>query len=291
MRVVSARVWQAGFVFTLCTPFAGIDAQVAIQVKSGTTWTSNLEVSVRGPITFRWRWDGAESPTGVAWQVATVAPTSTATSRTQDVIAGETGLRVPAAGGTKGAYEEFTVNPAATWPATFYVRVRVNTGRTSSYSRWIPVSTAERAPVAAASLNCAVEGWLQDVAAFWVWSRPKLVAPGGTVSVTPFDNVWVNVLVRNTSRNVASYKRRIRIEHEGFDVSESKTAGPWSVAKAADESQVRTIAAGKTDTVTIGASSSFERLFLDSGKWVVYMNVASTDQPVITCSGAFTTVK
>lgn len=71
------------------------------------------------------------------------------------------------------------------------------------------MSTAERTAVAAASLNCVLEGWLQDVA----------------------------------------------------------------------------------DTVTIRASSSFERLFLDAGKWVVYMNVALTDQSVLTCSGAFTTVK
>ena len=289
MQVVATSVGRAGLVLSLLTPFTGTNAQVAIQVKSGTTWTSSLELSVRAPITFRWRWDGAESPTGVAWQVATVAPTSTATSRTQDVIAGETAMKLPATAVTKGApaYEEFTVNPAAGWPATFYIRVRVNAGRTSAHSRWIPVSTPERAPDAV-NLNCAVEGWVQDVATFWVWSKPKLISPRTTVEVTPFDNVWVNVLVTNSSRNVASYRRRIRVEHAGVDVSLSKTVGSWSQVKAADESQVRSIAPGKTDTVTIGASSSFERLFLDSGQWVVHMNVTPIDQAVIQCSGGFT---
>ena len=82
MRAFTAGVRRAALTLAfLLGVGAPAGAQVAIQVKSGTVWTSNIELKAVAPIPFRWRWDGAETPTGVAWQLATVTPTSTATTR------------------------------------------------------------------------------------------------------------------------------------------------------------------------------------------------------------------
>ena len=287
MRALVIYVRRTGFVLTLSAPMMATDAQVAIQVKSGTTWASIIERATP-PVTFRWRWDGAETPTGVAWQVATVTPTSTATTRTQDVIAGETPMKLPASSDVKAGYEEFTVTPAAGWPATFYIRVRVNTGRTAVYSRWIAVSVAERAGDAV-SLSCAVEGWHQPTGIFWEWDRPKPIVPRFYV-MRPHDRAWIYALVKNTGRTVANYKRRIRISHDQQNIAEGKPAAPWSVIAGLADNTVRTISPGKTDTVTIGASANFENLLIGRGDWDVFFYVTPIDRPVFHCALQFTTV-
>ena len=211
MSFVAVNVRRAVAALVILAPLGISDAQVAFQVKSGSTWTSSITLTAITPLTFRWRWDGAETIVGVGWQVATIAPVSTATTRATDVIAGETPMRLPSA--VKGGYHEFTVNPDERWPLTFYIRMRATVGRTSVFSRWIPVTVNQRTPVAA-NPTCTIAAIARGLnpSAFTDPTQPVLSKPiesGAKVSSLTFDSYILRVTFKNHLATPVSYRRTI----------------------------------------------------------------------------------
>jgi hypothetical protein len=210
------RVRQSCLVFALLAPLAAADAQVAIQVKSGTTWTANITISSVGPITFRWRWDGTESLTGVGWQLATVTPTSTATTRSTDVVAGDTPMRLPA---VKGGYQEFTVTPQRNWPAKFYIRVRATAGRKVAYSRWVTVTTVTRTEVAG-NPTCTFEAWKhtnqRNVAPLGVIpEKTEPIVSGEIVQEIEFPEQRIWLIIKNRTSTAVTYRRNVTLSVDG----------------------------------------------------------------------------
>lgn len=249
MRPSTMSVRRAWFAVASFAVAATAEAQVAIQVKSGTTWTSNLELKALAPITFRWRWDGAETPTSVAWQLATVTPTSTATTRASDNIASETALKLPA---KAGAYEEFTVTPSTGWPSKFYIRVRVNVGRKSVYSRWSTVSVVSRAAFVT-NPTCAIKGWKYNGPDSHVWDNSDyemFIVPEETVVWPPWGRIWVHFIVHNASRSEARYRRGITVVKNGVNQKDEILRHPHP--SQFEPTTIRSVGAGKADTVTIG---------------------------------------
>ena len=211
MSLMAGHVRRAVAAFVILAPIGISDAQVAFQVKSGTTWTSSITVTAIAPLTFRWRWDGAETIVGVAWQVAAIAPVSTATTRATDVVAGETPMRLPSA--VKGGYHEFTVNPDERWPLTFYIRMRATVGRTSVFSRWIPVKVNQRTPVGA-NPTCTIAAIARglNLSAFTDPTQSVLsmtIDPGAKVSSATFDSYILRVTFKNHAATPVSYRRTI----------------------------------------------------------------------------------
>ena len=252
MRSILTRVRQAALLLLLAllSPGAVTNAQVAIQVKNpslSATWSSDVQVSSLVPLTFRWRWDGAETPTSVAWQLATVTPTSTATTRATDVIASETGMRLPA---KAGVYEQFTVTPASTWPSKFYVRVRVNIGRKSVYSRWTIVSVVPERTSFVANPTCSIQGEVSrsvEVAGSpgVFSSESKSFAAGGTYEL-PWRRLRLLVTIKNSSRYDVTYRRSIRVLLNG---KEAPHFIPWIVSHEteADPMLLRKVAGATPD--------------------------------------------
>ena len=85
---------------------SAIEAQVALQVRSGDRWQGTAELARAEAVTFRWRWDGLGSPSRAVWQLATKPPASTAITRASDPVAREPALSVPT---RAGVYHEFKV--------------------------------------------------------------------------------------------------------------------------------------------------------------------------------------
>jgi hypothetical protein len=210
------------------TSATALDAQVAIQAKNGTTWTSTIELKAVAPVTFRWRWDGTETPTGVAWQVATVTPTSTATTRTADVVAGETPMRLSEASGAKGAYTEFTVTPEKTWPAQFYIRVRVTVDRKAVYSRWIAVSVVQRTDVAANPL-CTIEATNHAISTTTQAAVTKPIASGEKIFDSKSSSQHIRITFKNRLTTPVSYRRAISIDVVGQKNLTYNTQDPQTV--------------------------------------------------------------
>lgn len=207
-------------------------AQVAIQVRSGTTWTSALELKALAPIPFRWRWDGAETPTGVAWQVATVPPTSTATTRTTDVVAGETPMRLADATGGKGAYTEFTVTPDKSWPSRFYIRVRVSVDRKAVYSRWITVSVVQRTDVATNPL-CTIEATNHAVSTTTQAAVTKPIASGEKIFDSKSSSQHIRITFKNRLTTPVTYRRTISFDVVGQKNLTYNTPDPQAVHELA----------------------------------------------------------
>jgi hypothetical protein len=266
MGFVTSRVRRVVVLLAVFAPVAAVQAQVAIQVKSGTTWTASLELRSVGPITFRWRWDGADTPTGVAWQLATATPTSTATNRSADVVASDTPMRLPASSGVKGGYEEFTVTPASSWPAKFYVRMRVTTGRSTVYSRWVPITVVQRAALDVVLVNptCTVEAFKYRKGIFS--STTVKITLGEIVD----DDEWPEqrVLIRITNRvATGSVSYRLKLNFSNYTNPIDPTKMVREVADGfLDAAKIQTTAASATETLRffLMKSYSFEDNKLES---------------------------
>ena len=91
-------------------------------------------------------------------------------------------MRLPA---KAGVYDEFTVTPASTWPAKFYVRVRVNVAKKSVYSRWVSVSVVSAKASFVANPTRALKGWKVNAGNENPWDHDKdylmFFGPGETV--------------------------------------------------------------------------------------------------------------
>jgi hypothetical protein len=258
MPAIATSVRHIASILAVVTPFAAVDAQVHAQVRNlnGATWTSVITVSSLAPLTFRWRWGGSQTPTGVAWQLATVTPISTATTRASDVIADETGLRLPA---NAGAYEEFTVTPSASWPAKFYIRVRVNLGRTAVYSPWTTVTVVQRTTLVA-NPTCRIEGWKVDEAHLsgHPWDPSTQAIPEKKQSVQSGElvdgGIWEYVIVRFLFQNrhataPVSFRRTLKssLVEDGKDLLWLYGAKD---APVLEPSEIQTLAASKTEIIT-----------------------------------------
>jgi hypothetical protein len=123
----------------ITVPLARLQAQVGLWVQSGNTWTGITEIRSLGPVNLRWRWDGAEVPTLVRWNLTTQPPDFTQLTNPVSLTGN---LQLPAKG---GEYEPFTVTPHPAVHFPFYIRVRVDlaargdTPAKSVFSRWITV--------------------------------------------------------------------------------------------------------------------------------------------------------
>jgi hypothetical protein len=182
-------------------------AQVGLQVRSGTVWGASTEVTVSQPASFRWRWDGAAMPSRVVWQIATEAPTSTATTRARDAVAREGALGVPRSSGT---YQPFSITPDAKLPNQFYVRVQVEVDRKSVYSRWVGVRVLTRADTVAVDLRCSVEAFERVPNS----SERKRIADGGTAVYENVDGQLQFVLYLHNS-GVREISAEFEAELEG----------------------------------------------------------------------------
>ena len=242
MRPIAAHVRRAGFLLALLTPIVAADAQVAIQVKNGTAWTASIELRSVGPITFRWRWDGTETLNAVAWQFATITPTSTATTRSGDVVASETAMRLP----TKaGVFEEFNITPLKTWPDRFYIRVRVNAGRKVAFSRWISVGIVQRTLVVE-SPTCSMEAskHYRDPKSI-VAPKTEPLAGGELVSSSLWNFQKFRFTFRNRLATSVSYRRSFTVHvndalYTGYQV-------PTPSADYLDAQRIRVLGAAATD--------------------------------------------
>ena len=251
MRSFATHVRHSTFLLALLAPGAAADAQVAIQVRNGKLWVSSLEVKNLDLLTFRWRWDGAQTPTAVAWQVATQTPTSTATTRASDAIASETPMRLTA---THGVYQEFTVTPARSWPSKFYIRMRVHLGKTSVYSRWITIGVSQRDDVAT-NPTCTIKAYKVSTVPT---SLP--IGQGEVVDGAYWTSQLIYFVFLNRLSSAVEYRRSVRFSNDGtpYQAAElsqfvaDETYGDYAEAAVIVNSSVlRTLAPGKTDTVKL----------------------------------------
>jgi hypothetical protein len=195
---------------------SAIEAQVALQVRSGDRWQGTAELARAEAVTFRWRWDGLGSPSRAVWQLATKPPASTAITRASDPVAREAALSVPT---RAGVYQEFKVPLESGLPSELFVRVRVDIGGKSAFSRWTSVKVLT---VAASSANpsCTTAGFkfkpaVPNATGSTTPSVTKTVASGEFVSLrNPSDmwsRAWVNVWFHNRSGAAVSYQRDVRV--------------------------------------------------------------------------------
>jgi hypothetical protein len=252
MCYFATRVRLAASLLALLSPVAASDAQVGIAVKRGTAWTSSIELTSLQPLEFRWKWDGFETPTRVAWQLATQTPGATAATRSSDVIASETALRLPA---KSGIYELFTVNPLADWPSKFYVRVRVDAGRKTAYSAWVTVSVLQRTSLVAYP-TCALSGWKKNVPDnSWdvgaVVKPLEPISPGETVGFG-WNFAFVHIIVKNDASTEARYRRNIFVLKNGVSQKELLNTGWYVNTLELDPTTIRSIGGRKADTLTLG---------------------------------------
>ena len=257
MRSPGNCVRQTALLLALLSPVAVTDAQVAIQVKNpslSASWSSQVQLSSLVPLTFRWRWDGAETPKAVAWQVATVTPASmagTLATRSGDLIASETGMRLAAQTVKGGTYEEFTVNPEKSWPAKFYIRVRVNTERTSVFSRWVTVSVVQREAVVV-NPSCTIQAFKRnDQLAPIVASKTVQITAGEIVDHREWPEQRVLIRITNRlSTSSVNYRIALTVTGSGKPVDTGTLQKDFS-QEWWNPDNAHTLAASATETLTI----------------------------------------
>lgn len=248
MRAGMANVRLAALPLACLVAFGSrAGAQIAIQVRNGTVWASSLELKTPGPATlgFRYRWDGTETPTRAAWQRATVTPTSTAGNRASDVIDIESEMELPP---KTGVYKEFVVITALTWPKTFYIRVRINVGQKSVYSRWVTVNVVAPADVAP-SPTCTVHGVKSKEFKLLLFGDRTIttqpITQAEVIQFSEFRSIGIGFVFRNPLSSAVKYRHEV-IAYRSDQVFPVVLEGT-----GVDPQVVRTLAGRKADTIKI----------------------------------------
>ena len=151
MRAIERCSWP---VLLLATAALGRSAaaQVQLEVRQGTQWTTAASISQLQSVAFRWRWSGKGTPASAerqTWIAPTAgsAPPASLTAPAGTLIK-TTPITVPAV----QVYAQFTVGTSElpkTLPPAFYVRVLVRwAGSGATASPWVAVASASASPLA-----------------------------------------------------------------------------------------------------------------------------------------------
>jgi hypothetical protein len=158
----------------LLLPPVPASAQLTLQVKKGTAWTTALTIPEIQAMSFRWTWTSGKPPAVASWQITVSSSPTPPPVGTNPPIAKHGPAPLPP---HKGQYAEFQILPSnfpAGSPSNFYLRVEATTqgGLERLESNWIGISVvpptvtadAPRAapPPSAADLRDLLKGGKAD---------------------------------------------------------------------------------------------------------------------------------